>query len=89
MKGLLSKEHYCCKIHTLLRKSIAYPFFYRQPTYMDYPPFLQENLDPPFYDFSKIPTQSINKGGMVHTIYVLWSRSNGGNMGQGIQEWTK
>ena len=56
MKGLLSKEHYCCKIHTLLRKSIAYPFFYRQPTYMDYPPFLQENLDPPFYGFSKIPT---------------------------------
>ena len=25
-------------------------------SYMDYPPFLQEDLDPPFHEFSKIPT---------------------------------
>ena len=49
MKGLLSKEHYCDKIHTLLMKSIAYPHS------MDNPPplFLQENLDPPSMIFQK------------------------------------
>ena len=30
--------------------------FYRQPSCMDCPPFLQENIDPPFYDLSKIST---------------------------------
>ena len=47
MNNLLSKEHYCYKVHTLLMKSIAYPLppFYRQPPYMDSPPpFLQENF---------------------------------------------
>ena len=47
MKDLLSKEHYCYKIHTSLLESSAAPF-YRQPLpYMHYPPFLSENLDPP------------------------------------------
>ena len=33
---------------------------------MDYYPFLQENFDPPFYDFSKILTPPTNKD-RVHT----------------------
>ena len=28
-------------------KSSADPLFYRQPTYMNCPPFLKENLEPP------------------------------------------
>ena len=28
-------------------KSNAYPLFYRQPLYMNYLPFLKENLEPP------------------------------------------
>ena len=53
MKDLLSKEHYCLKIHTLLMKSSAPPPSIDNPPYMDDPPpFLQENLDPPFYNFS-------------------------------------
>ena len=56
MKDLLSTEHYCYKIHTLLMKSNAYLLFYRQSPYMGYPPFSQENLDPPFFDLSKIPS---------------------------------
>ena len=45
MKHLISKEYYCCKIHTLFINEKQY-----------FPPFLQENLDPlsQFYDFSKI-----------------------------------
>ena len=58
MKDLLSKEHYCFKIHTLPMKDSAYIPFGRQPPYMDYPPpFLQKNLEPPYlYDFLKIST---------------------------------
>ena len=53
----LNERVYCHKIHTLLLKNSAYPLFIDNPFYMDYPLFLQENLDPsPFYDFSKIPT---------------------------------
>ena len=52
MKDLLSKEYYWYKIHALLTKSSAYPpSFYRHAAL---PPFLQENLDPSIYDFSKI-----------------------------------
>ena len=58
MKDLLRKEHYCYKMHTSLMKNSASPPFYRQTPYMVYPqpapPFLPENLDPPFYDFPKI-----------------------------------
>ena len=55
MKNLLSKEHYCCKIHLLLvlMKNSAYPQSIDSPQYMGYPPpprppppFLQENLKP-------------------------------------------
>ena len=54
MKDLLSKEHYCCKTHTSLTKTSAFPLLKTTP-YMDYPPFLQEKFDPPpFFDFSKI-----------------------------------
>ena len=31
MKDLLSKEHYCFEIHTLLMKSTAYPLQKSQP----------------------------------------------------------
>ena len=45
MKDLISKEHYCCKIHTL--------FINEKQCF---PPFLQEKLNhlSQFYDFSKI-----------------------------------
>ena len=65
MKDLLSKEHYSYKI---LSRACP-PSSIDSSPYMDYPPFLQENLDPPFYDFSKIPTLNpplINKGGSSH-----------------------
>ena len=42
-------------------KSSAYPIFYRQPIYMNCPPFLKENHEPSHYDFSKISTKPINK----------------------------
>ena len=56
-------------------KSSAYPSFYRQPPYMDYPlppPFLQEMLISPFYDFSKIPTRAppLHKSGRGGSHYV-------------------
>ena len=37
MKDLMSKEHYCYKIHTLLMKSSAYPPYYRQLSYIENP----------------------------------------------------
>ena len=72
---MLSKEHYCYKIHTLtLMKSSVYP---PPPPLYGLPspsptPFSQENLDPPSYNFLKIPTPHINEywgdGGVT-----LWS----------------
>ena len=63
MKHLLSKVRYSYKINTLPTKSSAYLPFYRRP-YMDYPQFLQENLETlPFSDLSKIstfPTKKVN-----------------------------
>lgn len=51
MKELMCKEHYCCKIHTLLTKSSAYPPFppiYRPPPIYGLPlAFSQVNLNPP------------------------------------------
>ena len=66
MKDLQSKEQSYYEIHTLLTKGSAYnPSIYKP--YMDWGPpppppppplpvtsFLQENVDLPFYDFSKI-----------------------------------
>ena len=46
---MLSKDHYCHKIHTLLMKSKAYPLFIGKPLYglpPPAPPFLQELLIP-------------------------------------------
>ena len=60
MKDVLSNKHYCYKINTSIQQCL--PPFYRQPIYMDYLPFLQENLDSLFYVFSTIPTFPINKG---------------------------
>ena len=38
-------------------KDTAYPPSIDKPSYMDFStPFLKENLDPPFYDFSKFST---------------------------------
>ena len=52
MKHLMSKEHYCYKIHTITMKSSAYlPLLHRQP-----PDLYKKILIPPFYDFSKITT---------------------------------
>ena len=51
-------------------KSIAYLILYIQRPYIGYPQFLQENLDPPIYDFSKIPTP-YNKG-MFHTMKIKY-----------------
>ena len=42
MKGLLSKEHYCYKIHTLMERC-APPSI---DSSMAYPSYLRENLDP-------------------------------------------
>ena len=53
MKDLLSKEHYCYKIHTSLSKSTGYPACYKQPLY-GLPPFLQENPDSPFLFFKNV-----------------------------------
>ena len=57
MKDFLSKEHYCYRIHTLSMKNSAHPPpSIDNPRYgLPPPPFLEENLDPPFYDFSKPP----------------------------------
>ena len=48
--GRVSKEHCSNKIYALLLKSSAYPPFYRQPPYMDYPQpyFYKKILRPPF-----------------------------------------
>ena len=51
-------------------KSIYYLILYRQRSYIGYPQFLQENLDPPIYDFSKIPAP-YNKG-VVHTMNIKY-----------------
>ena len=55
MKDLLSKEHYCYKIYTLLVKSSAHsPYIDNPLDVLPPPPFLKVNPVPPFYDFSKI-----------------------------------
>ena len=67
MKDLLSKEHYCYKIHTFLIKNSAYPPFYRQPSYIEYPtPIFQGNLDSLLLWFLKNLNSPINKVGSVH-----------------------
>ena len=47
MKDLLSKEHYCYKIHTLLMKISAYPFpIDKPPLWATALPLLQKILIP-------------------------------------------
>ena len=50
MKDLLTKKHYCYKVHTSLMTSSAYPPSVDNPLYglphpLPPPPFLQEKLD--------------------------------------------
>ena len=49
MKDLLTKKHYCYKVHTSLMTSSAYPPSVDNPLYglpqPPPPPFLQEKLD--------------------------------------------
>ena len=66
MKDLLSKEHSSYKIHTLLMKSTSLP-----PPHLSIDN-LQENLDPPFYDFSKIPIPTPLKIKGVHTMIYMF-----------------
>ena len=54
----------------LMTSSNYVPLLWTTPKWINPPPpilFLQENLEPPFYDFSKISTpsqQTTNKGGL-------------------------
>ena len=57
-KCLFYKKHFYKQPQTEISETENRPF-YRQLPYMDYTtpiPFLQENLDPPFYGFSKMST---------------------------------
>ena len=76
MKDLLSKEHCCYKINTLM-KSSAYPPSIDNPPLWATPLFLQENLDLSFYDFSKISTP-YKQGGftLCHEDIILNRSSN-------------
>ena len=51
MKDLLRKEHYCNKIHALLMKNSAYIYYTYTKHILHPPQFLQEDFDPPFYNF--------------------------------------
>ena len=62
MKNLLSKEHYCYKIYTLLMKSSAY-----HPPYMANPHFYMKILIPPYMILTQKSQPPINKAG-VHTM---------------------
>ena len=54
MKDLLRKKFYCYNFHTSLAESSAIsPSIGNPPTWITCR-FLQENLDLPFYDFSKV-----------------------------------
>ena len=70
MKDLLSKKHYCCKIHKLLIKSSTFLHHHpppptssldNSPTWTS-PSFLQETLNSSFYDCLNISTPINNVG---------------------------
>ena len=46
MKEVLSKEHYCYKIHTLVMKNSAYPRFINNPLYVILPNIYKKILIP-------------------------------------------
>ena len=71
MKELLSKEHSSYKIHTLLMKSTSLPPPPPPPPHLSIDN-LQENLDPPFYDFSKIPIPTPLKIKGIHTMIYMF-----------------
>ena len=62
MKDLLSKDHYCYKIHKFLMTTVLTSCSIGNPHYGLYPVFTRKSLPPPlppnplFYDFSKIST---------------------------------
>ena len=71
MKNLLTKKHYCYKIHTSLMTSSAHPPSVDNPLYglTPLPHFYKKNLIAPFYDFSKIPPlQTVDKGGSHYAV---------------------
>ena len=73
MKDLLSKEHYCYKMHALALKRSAYSPSIDNTPIMEYPPILQENLDPPppSMIFQKFQPPII-KGEGVHTMKAIF-----------------
>ena len=87
MKGLLSKELYCYKIHTSLMKTSTYLLFYRQPPPPPPPPHKKKK------NFYKNPNCHIRKGEGVgkmgeggHTMnitYDLLKQSYNGEMDGG------
>ena len=73
MKDLLTKKHYCYKVHTSLMTSSAYPPSVDNPLYGLTPPppphFYKKNLIPPFNDFSKIPPlRTVDKEGSQYAV---------------------
>ena len=83
MEDWLSKEHYCYKIHTLLVKTSAYLFFYRQPPPYPQPtPIWLYRLHPifkrkswfPLKNCLENPNSPISKGGGEGS----WGREGGG-----------
>ena len=73
MRDLLSKERYPYKILTLLMKSSGYLAFSIDNTpYMDYPRFLQKNIDlPPSMIFQKYQPP-VNKVGVFIKLGLLF-----------------
>ena len=64
MKYLMSKEHYCYKIHALLMKSVFPPSVDNLPN-MNYPHlnFYKKIMIPLLYFFNNL-NPTINKGGL-------------------------
>ena len=56
-------------------KSSGYPLLVKTPLYGLPPLFLHDNLDSPFYDFSKIPTPVNKAGGDSNYVQSSMSRS--------------
>ena len=84
MKDLLSKEHYCYKIHTLLMKSSAYPppippsmgtpSIWTTPSIFKYldPPLLWffRNFNPTLYKFTLVDFELIFK--LINTLFLQY-----------------
>ena len=68
MEDLLSKEHYCCKILTLMKRS-AYLLFCSQPPYMGYTSHFYKKIWIPSMIFQK-SQPPINKG--IHAMNITY-----------------